>query len=1008
MRRPTALTVLLVLACAAIAAPVDRARPAHADPLDGIGWLPSEAFDTGAGLPDPTVNAIASLPSGEVWIGTMRGLARMGGARAIAEPGPDGALERSILSLAATAQGDLFAAVEGGRVLLRQAGEWKSAGTPFGSQRTQRLRVFDDGGRQRVFASGGGVAEWTGSGWKPRPLPPALADREIFDVALEPGADGRPSTLWLASFGQGLYRCVGEEECTPVRIDLPGPRSDEVRTLRLQPLADGSRALWVGTYGGGMARWQHGAWTRWSSADSAIPSDFVLDFELVPGTDGDTEVWAGTRGGLAVLRHGREWSGADPRVPQMHERVRSIVRTRDSQGVPAVWAGSDTGAVRTRLSGAWRLVSRLGTHGNGIWGLWVERAGAGERVWLASDGEGLARYQAGNWTVFRSADGLPSDSVRSVMRVDDGEHRDEGGTLWVGTWGGRIARMQGERFVELPTPWPKTPGDAASVLLADRGDVWVGTREHGLARWNDGRWQWFPPDGRMPAWVYAAVRAGPDLWFSTADRGIARYRDGHWQFFGSEIGLPADRYYDLRIFPRSDGHPVLWVGSSNHGLQRLDIANPQRPRLLPADGLPALPVPKAYGAVRDGSGDLMICTDYGVFGWHPTGKGYTATAYHRQDGIPHDECNGNALRVDDLGRVWIGTVGGAAVYTPAPRAPRRPSPLLLTEVRVDGQPVAVPDRELQLPKPGSSMELHYALFTGEKESESRYRVSAPGEGAAPVWDAADSHVFAALPAGRQRIRIEARDFAGIAAAPLEFVVVVPQAWWKTPVARGFEAIAALLLFWAVLKWRERRLRQGEEQLRDMVQERTAQLQKREVELRAANDELRRLSYIDPLTGLGNRRRLFETLELQWRDAARRGESMALLLIDLDHFKRFNDSHGHQAGDTRLQQVAQAVTSLLPAGASAARYGGEELCVLLPGHEAGHAMDIAELMRFAIAALPADIALPEIDGIAVTASIGVAACVPGMEQRPDALIARADDALYAAKAAGRNRVVRAQP
>jgi hypothetical protein len=113
----------------------------------------------------------------------------------------------------------------------------------------------------------------------------------------------------------------------------------------------------------------------------------------------------------------------------LHERVRSIVRTRDSQGVPAVWAGSDTGAVRTRLSGAWRLVSRLGTHGNGIWGLWVERAGAGERVWLASDGEGLARYQAGNWTVFRSADGLPSDSVRSVMRVDDGEHRDEGGTL---------------------------------------------------------------------------------------------------------------------------------------------------------------------------------------------------------------------------------------------------------------------------------------------------------------------------------------------------------------------------------------------------------------------------------------------------------------------------------------------------------------------------------------------------------------------------------------------------
>jgi diguanylate cyclase (GGDEF)-like protein len=189
----------------------------------------------------------------------------------------------------------------------------------------------------------------------------------------------------------------------------------------------------------------------------------------------------------------------------------------------------------------------------------------------------------------------------------------------------------------------------------------------------------------------------------------------------------------------------------------------------------------------------------------------------------------------------------------------------------------------------------------------------------------------------------------------------------------------------------------------MVAERTSQLQKRETELRAANDELRRLSYLDPLTGLGNRRRLFETLDLQWRNAARKRESMAMLLIDLDHFKRFNDAHGHQAGDTRLQQIAQCVQSLLPTGGSAARYGGEELCVLLPGHDVAQAAAVAERMRAAIANLPADTALPEIEGIAVTASIGVAAGVPGMEQRPDVLIARADNALYAAKAAGRDRV-----
>lgn len=1004
MRRALATALSMLLACASAAATAGLSQAPARDDLDGIGWLPSEAFDQGSGLPDATVNAIAALPDGQVWIGTMHGLAHMDGTRAVPEPGPGGMLERSILDLAATSRGDLFASVEGDGVMLRHDGKWTSAGSPFGGERTQRLRVFADGAQQRVFATGGGIAEWTGSGWKARPLPEALASREIFDVAFEPASAGHPPVLWVASFGMGLYRCIGDAACEAVAIDAPGPRSDEVHVLRVQALADGSHALWVGLYGGGMARLEHGAWTRWTTANSALPSDFITDFELVPAAGGDTEVWAGTRSGLAVLRDGRDWTGADPRVPQLHERVRSILRMQDSQGVAEVWAGSDTGAVRTRLAGSWRLVSRLGSSGNGIWGLWIEPAGnGGERIWLASDGEGVARYDNGRWTHYQRADGLPSDSVRSIMRVpgDDGTN-----SIWVGTWGGRIARMQGERFAEVPTPWPKTTGDAASLLLAENGGVWVGTREHGLAHWSHGQWQWFSPGNGFPAWVYAAVRNGGDLWFSTADRGLARYRDGQWRYFGGDIGLPGDRFYDLRLIPGGDGHPVLWMGSSNSGLLRIDIADPDRPRVLAQGSLPALPVPKVYGAVRDGSGDVVVCTDYGVFGWHATKDGYTATAFHRQDGIPHDECNGGALRVDDLGRTWIGTIGGAAVYSPAPAAARKPSPLLLTAARVDGRPVAIDAGGLQLPRPDSTLELRYALLTGEKEAESRYRIVVPGDATPAAWEAADMHVFANLRAGRQRIRVEARDFAGVEAAPLEFDVVVPQAWWRTPIARGFEAIAALLLFWGVLKWRERQLRQHEEQLRAMVQERTAQLEKREVELRAANNELRRLSYTDPLTGLGNRRRLFETLELQWRDAARKREAMALLLIDLDHFKRFNDAHGHQAGDARLQQIATLVQSLLPPGCSAARYGGEELCVLLPGHDAAQATAVAERMRAAISTLPADTALRDIEGMAVTASIGVAAGVPGLEQRPDVLIARADHALYAAKAAGRDRVEQA--
>ena len=970
--------------------------------LHRMGWLPSDVYDVREGLPDPTVNAIATLPNGQVWLGTMRGLARQSGPHMVAETGPDGVLSGAIHDLAATEDGDLLAATDGHGVWRLRGGSWTSLGTPFGAERVRRLRVLQQDDRQHVYAIGGGVAELVDGRWRALTLPPALRGHELFDFAIDPANARQADTLWIAGYGPGLYRCTTLAHCEAVAIPGPGPRTDEIRSLRVQPFADGDSALWVGMQGGGVARLLHGAWTRWHAGNSALPSDFVSDVEVVPVPGGQTEIWAGTRSGLAILRGSDDWIGGDPRVAPLRERVRSLSHARNSQGVPAIWTGTDSGAVRTSLEGPWHLISTLGKSANGIWGLLVERAADGqERLWLASDGDGLARYQHGRWTRYGAAEGVPNNTIRSIVRVpqDKGE-----GVLWVGTWGGHLVRMQGERFVEVPTPWRKQDEEALNLVLAERDDVWASTRYQGLAHWDGRQWHWFPPSPTTPGRVYSAVRRHRDLWFSTPDKGLARYRDGQWRFFQADIGLPVDALYDMRLIPGENGAQVLWIGSNKNGLLRVDIRDPDRPKLISAPKLPAIPVPYVYGAVQDGRGDLLVCTDYGVFSWHRQGDGYRSTDYHRKDGIPHDECNANAMQVDGRGQVWIGTVGGAAAYTPQDARTRKASPLLLTRLLVDGEPVVHRDGTLRLPKPDSMLELEYDLLTGEQEDGNRYKVSLiDGEIESSGWAVANSHRYARLPAGAQRIRIEAQDAFGIAAEPIELPIDVPHAWWRTPGARALEVLAGLLLLWCLLKLRVRQLKRGEEQLRGMVQERTSQLLKRESELRAANDELRRLSYTDPLTGLGNRRRLFEMLELRWRDAARKRESLALLLIDLDHFKRFNDTYGHLAGDVRLQQVARLVQSMLPAGASAARYGGEELCVLLPDHGEAAALRVAEAMRQAIATLPADTALPDIEDIAVTASIGVAAGVPGMEQRPDVLVAHADHALYVAKAAGRNRV-----
>ena len=141
MRRTLAAAFLLTCLAPASAGAPATSSAANAD-LHGMGWLPSDVYDTGEGLPDPTVNAIATLPNGHVWLGTMRGLARLNGARVVAEPGPGGVLGKPILSLAGTADGDLLAAVDGAGVYRRHDGEWRSLGSPFGANRTQRQQFL--------------------------------------------------------------------------------------------------------------------------------------------------------------------------------------------------------------------------------------------------------------------------------------------------------------------------------------------------------------------------------------------------------------------------------------------------------------------------------------------------------------------------------------------------------------------------------------------------------------------------------------------------------------------------------------------------------------------------------------------------------------------------------------------------------------------------------------------------------------------------------------------------
>ena len=175
------------------------------------------------------------------------------------------------------------------------------------------------------------------------------------------------------------------------------------------------------------------------------------------------------------------------------------------------------------------------------------------------------------------------------------------------------------------------------------------------------------------------------------------------------------------------------------------------------------------------------------------------------------------------------------------------------------------------------------------------------------------------------------------------------------------------------------------------------------QLTLSNTKLERLSTLDTLTGLANRRRFDDVLSQEWRRSAREGTALSLVFCDIDFFKNFNDGYGHLAGDECLVKVAQAVSTVSNRpGDLAARYGGEEFVLVLSGTGEEGARNLAEKLRARIE----ELRIPHAHGPLgpyLTISLGVASTVPRPGSAPEELLNLADRALYAAKDEGRNRV-----
>ncbi len=652
---------------------------------------------------------------------------------------------------------------------------------------------------------------------------------------------------------------------------------------------------------------------------------------------------------------------------------------------------------------------------DGLRGMTFDREGS---LWVASRGEGLFRSIGyGRWEHWSVADGLPNGLVWAMGRAP-------GGPLWVATDLGSVPIgigqagapvVPGANYIVTPTRkgriWLAPIGAALARVAPDGRSIErarsVGTVETALVDRDDRLWLGTndgvfsitdadgPIDGAPPARaldgerVHALRLDGAGRLLVLGDDGLfRRERPGTWTRLASRADMPPHPR-TLAFGPRSE----IWIGGASTGVSRF----------RPAAGGTLVPLSPITTPTIGSNSTLFLCRDRRGWMWLGTyhgidlldGQGWRH--FDIRNGPMDSDMSEDAVFEDPDGSMWFGTSRGLShlidpirLGTPAALHP------VIRSVRV-GDRTLDPGRIIHLGWDREPFEVAFGAldFAEEQHVSFRYRLRGVDTG----WsDTAERVVhYAGLPPGKLRFEVMAIDpGARESSAPVGFTIDVRAPPWR----RGWFIALSSVLFLASLAsaWRLRvaLLIRQRRLLETLVQERTAEIEE-------ARRHLFRQANTDALTGLSNRRAVMARLDAVIKDARLFGTPLAIVLVDVDHFKTINDRFGHLAGDAVLQSLGGRLRLCLTPPETAGRYGGEEFLVILPGRTAATSDRIEALRRHVTGA---SYALGDGRAHEVTISGGVAWLRPG--DNAFSLLARADTSLYMAKAAGRDRLVAEAP
>lgn len=634
----------------------------------------------------------------------------------------------------------------------------------------------------------------------------------------------------------------------------------------------------------------------------------------------------------------------------------------------SIWLGLLGEGVRQYVGwGAIDNLTRLGGLSNGVvWG--IIRAQDG-RLWIATDG-GLDLLSPGKPP-------RPSFENRSIQSLAVGRP----GILWMSVNASTLVRLDTRTGAKTEYPFP----DISTVHTAPDGTAWVATGD-GLYRLED--------DGRTrPTPVLSSAH-------DTSLTDLVIDPDGTIWLTGSGMLWRKRPGEDVRPFVRQWGEPKvntetlahrpggpIWVGTLN-GLFRVDTTTLQ-PRVTKIDP-DRLPDRTIGAIIVDRRNNVWVGTSSGVAILHD-GQWVSADM---TSGLVGNDVAQDGIYEDADGSIWIGTAQGLShILKPdilwqldAPH----PS---IQKVTVDG----VPYHGEMLPYAHPRLDVWIGLLGGRRGGRTFFRYQIAG--IAPRWQAllTDHLVYPALPPGQHRLLIETVDPDTRAPSdPITLVITIRLPWWRQPWAYAGYVVLLIGTGWLLLRLRTRYLMQQRARLEATVRAQTADLLDAHAALEAQSRQLVYRATHDGLTGLLNRAAVQESLTKALTGTI--VPRLAVSLIDIDHFKRLNDTHGHLVGDAALVALGERFRHQLAPDETIGRYGGEEYVLLVPQSGSDGFRRVTAIIDTATASPFA------IEGLTLTLSVSAGVAVADEGDSWNSIIRRADRALYQAKRNGRARIV----